>query len=592
MDPLEELARVYADAEHALAEIVAREVAREVARDGDGPTENQARLAAVRAVRVAAQDAVRGLNGRVPPLARQVLTDATERGSTAASVSLARLLGAPTDGEVFDRRKLDRLAASVNDRVTEAHNAILRTAPDAYRQVIQRAAPGLLVGAQTRREAAQRAMAEFARRGVTGFTDRAGRNWELASYVEMTLRTAAARAETDAQVERFQQAGHELVMSSDAPQECAWCRPFEGRVLALTGPPGKRKVPHATRRGRTVTVDVVDTLNGARLRGYQHPNCRHTVVLYLPGVTKAPTGPGTGPDPEGEAARDRQRAIEREIRHYKRRVDLSVDEAGRKRAKQLVRAWQGRMREHLAEHPDLRRLPYREAPGIGNTPTPEMLADPAGPFRGRLDDKRPNQLTDDELEEAMANAVVAEDLDLFAVLGDESDRREEAQQRREVRNARARERRAAQAEQRDAERWARMEALLNAGADDEEATERVYGTTVEKQRRDAARARLIGEGYGYLGSFDKMARKAYRDELDQEMLRAQNANSALVKRIAPDRVSTVSLWKRNEAYARRWASEELLLWWDQNGRLTYDLFVDGLLNGRRGGTYRGGDFLQ
>ncbi|MDN5750931.1 MAG: hypothetical protein L0H64_20885, partial [Pseudonocardia sp.] len=73
VDPLEELARVYADAEHALAEIVSREVAREVARDGDGPTENQARLAAVRAVRVAAQDAVRGLNGRVPPLARQVL---------------------------------------------------------------------------------------------------------------------------------------------------------------------------------------------------------------------------------------------------------------------------------------------------------------------------------------------------------------------------------------------------------------------------------------------------------------------------------------------------------------------------------------
>lgn len=590
MDPYEELARVYADAEHALSEVLTREVARDITREGDGAREAAERLASANAVRVAAQEAVRGLNGRVPPLARQVVTEAAEKGSREAAGTLQRLLGEAPPAGTIDRGRLDALAAGVNDTVTEVHNSVLRVVPDVYRDVTRRAAPGLLVGAQTRREAAQRAMAEYARRGVTGFTDKRGRRWELASYVEMTLRTVAQRTETDAQVDKFLQGGHELVMSTDSPFECALCRPFEGRVLAIRGEAGKRRVPHATRRGKFVTVDVVDTLDGARRRGYQHPNCGHMVVLYLPGVTKAPTGPGTGPDPEGNAARQRQREIERAIRQYKRRADLALDEQARKKANAQVRAWQGRMRDHLKANPGLRRLSYRESPGIGNNPTPEMLADPDGPFRGRLDDKRPDQLTDDELDEAMAAAIAAEDLDLFGVLGDESDKREEARERREARNARARERRAEEAARREEQQAARMEELIAAGWSDEEAVAEAYGTTVEKLRRDEARARLIGNGY--VGTWQQMTRAAYDDAIREEWVRAENENRGhLFKPGTPARVTVVALFKGPEAYARRWASDELKEWWDVNGRLTYAQFVDQLVN-QTGRSASGEDFLQ
>ncbi|HEY8588486.1 MAG TPA: phage minor capsid protein, partial [Naasia sp.] len=146
--------------------------------------------------------------------------------------------------------------------------------------------------------------------------------------------------------------------------------------------------------------------------GFQHPNCRHTVKLYLPGVTKAPTGPGTGPDPKGDEARQRQRAIEREIRRHKRGADLALDAPARKAANTRVREWQARMREHLAEHPELRRLTYREAPGVGNTPPVDLVERLGGdtPFpdlpREQVDEpevqERPEPVEEPAVEEPQA----------------------------------------------------------------------------------------------------------------------------------------------------------------------------------------------
>ncbi len=415
MDPLDELAQVYGDAEHALSLLLSDEVRADLDRDPDGAggiLEDVARAAAARRVRVAAQATVGRLNGQVPPIVRRALDEAAQTGSYAAAAEVRNLLGVDLDDtESIDRRRLDQLAAAVMDQVTPAHAAILRTVPDAYRQVIQRATPGLVVGAQTRREAAQRAMVELARRGVTSFTDAAGRRWELTSYVEMALRTAAHRTEIAARAEKLLADGHELAMVSDHPQECVVCRPFEGKVIALAGPAGKRRVPRRPGgKGRLVTVDVVATLAEAIARGLLHPNCRHTITLYVPGVTKAPTGPGTGPDPEGDEARQRQRAIERQIRAYKRRADLAVTPAAKKAARAHVRAWQERMRQHIAAHPDLRRLTYREAPGAGNNPTPGLLAELAGgsPFpdlpRDSRGEARAREETDREREQAEADA--------------------------------------------------------------------------------------------------------------------------------------------------------------------------------------------
>jgi hypothetical protein len=168
------------------------------------------------------------------------------------------------------------------------------------------------------------------------------------------------------QTDRLAAADIYLIMVSDSVQECALCRHFEGRVLALSGPTGDISVPHQL-TDEPITVHVTATLAEAQLQGLFHPNCRHSVSAYLPGVSRLPEQPTE--DPDGDEARKQQRAIERKIRHHKVSEAGALDEQARKAAGAKLRAAQAELREHLAAHPDLKRLRYREQIGAGNIPS-------------------------------------------------------------------------------------------------------------------------------------------------------------------------------------------------------------------------------
>src|SRR5690606_9510782 len=135
---------------------------------------------------------------------------------------------------------IDRLAAALIDDTRPVHTRMLRQSVDVYRDVIARASAAPIVGAQTRRQAAQSALDDFADRGVTGFVDRAGRSWNLASYIEMATRATVGRAAVDAHSDRLEAAGVDLVIVSQAPEECPLCRPWERRILVRSGLGGAR----------------------------------------------------------------------------------------------------------------------------------------------------------------------------------------------------------------------------------------------------------------------------------------------------------------------------------------------------------------
>ncbi|MEV6667556.1 phage minor capsid protein [Streptomyces nigra] len=116
-----------------------------------------------------------------------------------------------------------------------------------------------------------------------------------------------------------------------------------------------------------VAVDVAGSLDEARRAGLQHPNCRHSVSAYTPGITRVDTAES---DPEGYEAGQRQRAIERNIRKWKNREAAATTPEAQRAARAKVRQHQTAMREHLAAHPDLRRNPKREQLGASNLPAP------------------------------------------------------------------------------------------------------------------------------------------------------------------------------------------------------------------------------
>jgi hypothetical protein len=171
----------------------------------------------------------------------------------------------------------------------------------------------------------------------------------MASYAEMAARTSASQAMLQGHTDRIQELGVDTVIVSNAPEECKVCRPYEGKVLSLSG-----RTTGRLKDGKT----VVASLSEAKRAGLYHPNCRHSHSIYLPGITKGP-GRDTA-DPAGDALRQQQRAFERRVRELKRADAVAQEFGGLEatKARATLRAKQAEFRD-WREANDRKDLSYR-----------------------------------------------------------------------------------------------------------------------------------------------------------------------------------------------------------------------------------------
>lgn len=334
------IVELYRDAEADLIRLLARRLSRGLANDQWAAD----RLAELTQLRKQVQAEVRRLQRAVPAEASSLITEAWEAGAKQADSDLASFVPSSEEWTApFSVRPSEAAMAALNQDLLRTLDSttlrILRTAEGDYRSVIAEVTSRGLAGEFTRRQAAQAALDKFAMRGVVGFEDRLGRQWSLASYTEMACRSAASRASLAAKMQRYVDRGKDLVIVTDAPGECGRCRPWEGKVLSLSGADPE----HSS----------LDAATGA---GLFHANCRHDFGLYVPGLTRERTGLA---DPEGEAARVQQRYLERGIRSWKMREAAAMDDQATQYAKAKQREWQARLRQHIDETGG-KRLRYRE----------------------------------------------------------------------------------------------------------------------------------------------------------------------------------------------------------------------------------------
>jgi hypothetical protein len=264
------------------------------------------------------------------------------------------------------------IAEDLSHRLSAAAGRITRFADDAYRAATTAGAlaqinPALdvihrTINSATPAEAQAQAWRELTAKGVTGFTDSAGREWNLATYVEMATRTATQRAYNASHRERLTLAGIHYFTISTTGRPCPLCAPWEGKVLADTT--GTVTEPHAAGDG-TVTFDVAATIEEAMAAGLFHPNCKHTLTAYLPGVTRLL--PNQWTDRDEQAYRDTQklRALEREVRKHRQVQAAAITDTQRAQAGRNVRAAQANVRAHT-DQTVLNRRPRREQLNLGN----------------------------------------------------------------------------------------------------------------------------------------------------------------------------------------------------------------------------------
>ena len=335
------LTEMYSAAERRTLELVAKYVARGL----DSPDYLQRRLAEIHALQVELRQVVAGLNAHGPQEVAKAVLEAHRLGQADAVRELTRAGISETLSSLQTRASIDAitaLATKTADKLATTHLRILRVGEDAYRSIVGQVAGEAMTGVYTRRTAAQAVLDRFANAGITGFIDEAGRNWNLASYAEMAMRTVTGQSCVQGAIDGYQANGRDLVIVSEVPEDCPMCAEWDGQVLSISGDDAE----HAS------VQEATDA-------GLFHPGCRHNLGLYVEGLTNPST---YVQDEQGYEDSQQQRYLERGVRQWKCREAVAIDDLAAARARAKVREWQGKLREHVSRTGS-RRLYYREQIG-------------------------------------------------------------------------------------------------------------------------------------------------------------------------------------------------------------------------------------
>ncbi len=155
------------------------------------------------------------------------------------------------------------LAENAYARLQDVDLVIGRRADDVYRNLALEAVRGDVAGYQTWKQTAKRYREMLAEKGITGFKDAAGREWNMRSYTEMVARTTAREVMINGTANRLLEHGQDLaeITGGSAKNTCEICKGWTGRTISLTG-----KTPG------------YPTLEDARAAGLFHPRCTHNIA--------------------------------------------------------------------------------------------------------------------------------------------------------------------------------------------------------------------------------------------------------------------------------------------------------------------------
>ena len=311
---------VYREAEIRMIEKVRRRMERGITEEGWA----EKKLAEIQRLQYDIQKTLEEMDWDPADLA-ELTKEAYEVGSNLALEELGiegeRPRIAELDAPLENTRRMGTrtLARAAVNNLEHAQLQVVRKAADHWRRAIVDVSAQVLAGTYTIQEAVQRALNDFADRGLTGFIDKLGRQWSLAGYAEMAVRTTTAHAQIQGYMDRLAANGRDLVIVSDHMGECPLCRPWEGRVLSITG-----------------TNPDYPSVAEATAAGLFHPNCGHRTHLYTPGLSMDLPPQG---DPEDYENLQRQQECERMVHHWRKRKAAAVTPEEKRKAEKHLAHW-------------------------------------------------------------------------------------------------------------------------------------------------------------------------------------------------------------------------------------------------------------
>lgn len=240
-------------------------------------------------------------------------------------------------------RKVNALIKVVNNDLKKANTGALRMINDQYRQVIHKSAFFVGNGVLTEQQASKIALKELSQKKLTTLAiDEANKNFlagglncieysdgrrvNLASYCQMAVRTANLRAQLMGEGDFRASIGRTLVKVTTHGGACKLCTKWQGKVLVDDVYSGGEPDGEHT------------LLSTAMKQGFLHPNCRHGITTYYPGLEEDDEEVEES-SVEQEEVKQQMNYINRNIKKYNRLENGSLAHSNITKYHDLKRNW-------------------------------------------------------------------------------------------------------------------------------------------------------------------------------------------------------------------------------------------------------------
>ncbi len=295
---------------------------------------------------------------------RQLMTEQFQEGQQQAQRSAQELSDEPItpipDKHFFgvNEKKMAKLMEDVTTLEKTAETAALRMTDDIYRQTLNRVQLAMGTGSMTLNEAIDLATKDFLDKGINCIVYADGKRVNIADYVRMVLRTTSTRAALQGAAKRFAELGYDTVLVSQYGGCSKTCEPWQGQVYiddVFTVWEGEKD----EFQGKSnYCGEWFWLLSYAVKNGLFHPNCRHTMAQYIHGRTQIPEPIPAEKIKEQRELEQKQRAMERKVRKFKRFAAGTCDPDTAKEYRRKLRQAQQELKAFVDEHNEVLHRDY------------------------------------------------------------------------------------------------------------------------------------------------------------------------------------------------------------------------------------------
>ena len=267
---------------------------------------------------------------------------------------------------------MDTMMDQAKEKMNITNTTMLHKAQEAFRglasdiarnamEIMNNNTTAMVTGIKSRQQALERAIKQFAEKGITGFVDQRGRNWTPEAYINMCMRTTAGTTANEIQTARCRDYGINLISIDAHAGARPKCAKDQGKIFDLNNKSGTTE----DLNGKKIKYYPWNTSSYGEPDGLLGVNCRHHKYPFIPGVNVQRYFPTDDMDANNRLYKQTQvqRALERDVRKQKREC-MMFDELGDKDAYEAaavkLKAKEAKLKNYVDSHKDLHRREDRE----------------------------------------------------------------------------------------------------------------------------------------------------------------------------------------------------------------------------------------